>query len=208
MAPKLPQNHGNAKCFCGTRQSRNHASLFPCASGTPGESGWPGRTNGGSTANLSNGANQDSFFPGPTALPWAEQPCTTLCGDSTWQKSAAASSPSLRKRSESLSSVGILLSEGSGSRARLPPRVPRRSDFAFKPPGSQLACSLKERIQFRYRPHFFLRIEPLFELFERGNVGERPQTQSKQSLRRRPPKIQLPGRVAVDQAKAQEIVQV
>ena len=128
MARKLPQNHGNAKCFCGTRQSRNHASLFPCASGTPGESGWPGQTNGGSTANLSNGANQDSFSPGPTALPWAEQPCTTLCGDSTWQESAAASGPSLRKRSESLSSVGILLSEGSGSRARAPPRVPRRSN--------------------------------------------------------------------------------
>jgi hypothetical protein len=57
---------------------------MPCASGTPGENGWPGRTNGGSTANLSNGANHGSFSPGPTALPWAEQPCTTLCGDSTW----------------------------------------------------------------------------------------------------------------------------
>jgi len=42
----------------------------------PGESGWPGQTNGGSTANLSGGANQDSFSPGPTALPWVEQPCT------------------------------------------------------------------------------------------------------------------------------------
>jgi hypothetical protein len=58
-----------AKCFCGTRQSTNHASLFPCASGIPGESAWPGQTNGGSTANLSNGANHDSFFPGPTAPP-------------------------------------------------------------------------------------------------------------------------------------------
>jgi hypothetical protein len=27
------------KCFCGRRQSRNHASLSPCASGTPGENG-------------------------------------------------------------------------------------------------------------------------------------------------------------------------
>jgi hypothetical protein len=33
------------------------------------ESGWPARTNGGSTANLSNGANQDSFFPGPNGAP-------------------------------------------------------------------------------------------------------------------------------------------
>jgi hypothetical protein len=38
------------------------------------ESGRSGRINGGSTGNLSNGANQDSFPPGPAALPWAEQP--------------------------------------------------------------------------------------------------------------------------------------
>ena len=50
------------------------------------------------------GANQDSFFPGQTALPWAEQPCITPCGDSTCFQSAAAaaSSPLLPKRSESL----------------------------------------------------------------------------------------------------------
>ncbi len=90
------------------RQSRSHASLSPCASGIPGESGWPGRTNGGSTANLSNGANHDSFSPDPTALPWAEQPCTTLCGDSTSPDPPTASGPSLRKRSEPLSSVGIV----------------------------------------------------------------------------------------------------
>jgi hypothetical protein len=47
----------------------DRASLSPCASGTLGESGWPGRTNGGSTANLFNGANHDSFSPDPTALP-------------------------------------------------------------------------------------------------------------------------------------------
>jgi hypothetical protein len=71
--------------------------------------GWLARTNGGSTANLSNGANQASFFPGPTALPWVAQPCTTLFGDWAWQESAAApASLSLRKRSESLSSEGIL----------------------------------------------------------------------------------------------------
>jgi hypothetical protein len=33
---------------------------------------WPGQTNGGSTENLSNGANHSSFSPGPTVLPWAE----------------------------------------------------------------------------------------------------------------------------------------
>src|SRR6266403_2883307 len=40
------------------------------------------------------------LFPG---LPWAGQPFTTLCGNSTWQESAAAaatSNSSLRKRSE------------------------------------------------------------------------------------------------------------
>jgi hypothetical protein len=58
-----------AKCFCGMRQSRNHASLSPCVSGMPGESGWPGRTSGGSTANFSYGASHDSFSPDPTAFP-------------------------------------------------------------------------------------------------------------------------------------------
>jgi hypothetical protein len=82
--PKTASKSRKPMCYCGTRQSRNHASLSPCASGTPGGSGWPGRINGGSTANLSNGANQHSFFPGQTALPWAGQPCITLCGDSTW----------------------------------------------------------------------------------------------------------------------------
>jgi hypothetical protein len=80
--PEIASKSRKTKCFCGTRQSRNHASLSPCASGTLGESDWPGQTNGGSTANLSNGANHGSFSPDPTALPWAEQPCITLCGDS------------------------------------------------------------------------------------------------------------------------------
>jgi hypothetical protein len=43
------------KCSCGTWQSRNHVSLSPCASGMPGKSAWPDRTNGGSTENLSIG---------------------------------------------------------------------------------------------------------------------------------------------------------
>jgi hypothetical protein len=54
-------------------------------------------------------------------------------------------------------------------------------DFAFKAPGSELAGSLKERIQFRYRPHFFLGAEPRFELFERRDVGVGPQPKRKQS---------------------------
>ena len=58
-----------AKCFCGTLQSKNHASLSPCAFGMPGESAWPGRSSGGSTANRSNGVSQDSFSPGPGAPP-------------------------------------------------------------------------------------------------------------------------------------------
>jgi hypothetical protein len=44
-------------------------------------------------------------------------------------------------------------------------------------------------LQFRDSPNFFLRLEPLFELFERGNVGVGPQTQSQQSRWRRPPKF-------------------
>ena len=111
-------------------RSRNHASLFPCASGMPGESGWPGQTNGGSTANRSNGANHDSFSPGPTAPPWAGQRCTTLCGDSTRRESATASGPSPRRRSEPLSSVGILLI-GSGSSTNSL-RVPRRSNSRLR----------------------------------------------------------------------------
>ena len=53
----------------GLGRLRNHASLFPCTSGTPGESGWPDRTNGGSIANLSYGASHNSFSPDPTAPP-------------------------------------------------------------------------------------------------------------------------------------------
>jgi hypothetical protein len=44
-------------------------------------------------------------------------------------------------------------------------------------------------IQFRYRSNFFLRVEPLFELFERGNVDMGPQTKSQQSRWRPPPKF-------------------
>jgi len=58
------------------------------------------------------------LFPGP----WAGQPCTTLCGDWAWQESAAAApaSPSLRKRSESLSSSGDSLSGEPGAMHGLP----------------------------------------------------------------------------------------
>src|SRR5271166_2467466 len=78
--PKTVSKSAKPKCFCGTPQSRNHALLLPCASGTPGGNGWPGRINGGSTANRSNGVNQAFFFPGLTALPWVGQHCITLCG--------------------------------------------------------------------------------------------------------------------------------
>ena len=118
---------------------------MPCASGTPGGSDSPGQTNGGSTANLSNGANQDSFSQDRTALPWAEQPCTTLCGDSAWQQSAAASGPSLRKRSDSLSSRWrSSLSEASRSSVSSP-RVSRCSNSRFsRREASLLVLSKKE----------------------------------------------------------------
>jgi hypothetical protein len=69
MARKLPQKLRAAKFCCGTRRSRNHASLSPCAFGMPGESAWPDRINGGSTGNLSYGASLDSFSPDQTAPP-------------------------------------------------------------------------------------------------------------------------------------------
>ena len=80
---KWPQNClkiSETEVLLWTPQSRNHALLLPCASGTPGGNGWPGRINGGSTANRSNGVNQAFFFPGLTALPWVGQHCITLCG--------------------------------------------------------------------------------------------------------------------------------
>jgi hypothetical protein len=52
----------------GTQQLRNHASLFPYAFGMPGESDWPGRTNGGSTANL-QWSQSRLLFPGPNGAP-------------------------------------------------------------------------------------------------------------------------------------------
>jgi len=60
--------------------------LRPClVSGTPGERERLAQPDQRrlyrKSVNLFNGANQDSFSPDPTALPWAAQPCTTLCGD-------------------------------------------------------------------------------------------------------------------------------
>jgi hypothetical protein len=56
------------KCFCGTRQSTNHASLFPCASGIPGESAWPGQTNAALPQSL-QWSQSRLLFPGPNGAP-------------------------------------------------------------------------------------------------------------------------------------------
>ena len=58
------------------------------------------------------------------------------------------------------------------------PRAFRVVHFALNPTGSELAGSLKERIQFRYSPNFFLRVEPLLELSERRDVGVGPQARA------------------------------
>src|ERR1700692_3108060 len=109
MAPKLPQNHGNRSAPVGRANQgtmlRYLLALLARLERTAGPAG--------PTAALPQIFPMEPitapFSPGQTALPWAEQPCTTLCDDSAWQESAAAAaSPSLRKRSEPLSSVGIL----------------------------------------------------------------------------------------------------
>ena len=83
-----------------------------------------------------------SFSPDPTALPWVEQPCITLCGDST-SADPAPSGPSLRKRSEPLSSGGILSKLGDPLLRKFPERSAPLY-FAFEPSGSELVRSLKE----------------------------------------------------------------
>ena len=55
-----------------------------------------------------------------------------------------------------------------------PPSVSRRSISRFSRREASLLVLSKERIQFRYRSHFFLRVEPRFELFESWNVGVGP----------------------------------
>ncbi len=54
-----------------------------------------------------------ALSPDPAALPWAEQPCITLCGDSTRAESATAPGPSLRRRSEPLSLTAMHASASS-----------------------------------------------------------------------------------------------
>jgi len=53
-----------------------------------------------------------------------------------------------------------------------------------------------------------LRVKPLFELFERGDVRKRPKAQSKEARLGRAPKIQFPGGVGVDQLQSAQIFQV
>ena len=123
MACNLPHNHGSRSDSVGGANPgtllRSCLALLACLEGAAG----PPRP----TAALPQISRVEPIttpFPRVGAgLPWAEQPCTTLCGDSAWQESAAAASgPSLRKRSQPLSSVRIL------SSSKGPWRVPRRSN--------------------------------------------------------------------------------
>src|SRR5271166_3070965 len=130
MAQKLPQNLWNRSASVGRGNPGTMLRASLALLARLERAAGPAGPTAALPQNRFNGANQASFSPGRAALPWAEQPCTTPCDDWAWQKSAAASGPSLRKRSESLSSVGILLilSEGSRSRPKGSPRVPRRSN--------------------------------------------------------------------------------
>ena len=131
-----------------------------------------------------------------------------MSGGSGWQESAAASGALLRKRSEALSSVDILLRSGSGSSlVQTPSRVPRRSISRLSRRAASLLVLSKKGSSFAISRISFCESNHSSSSFQRRDVGVGSQTKSKQSRGRRPPKIQLPGRVAVDQAKAQEIIQ-
>jgi hypothetical protein len=70
------------------------------------------------------------------------------------------------------------------------------------------ACLFSQSIQFRYSSHFFLRVEPFFELFERRDVGvgSKPRASKADGVVRQ--KFNSPDGIAVDQPPTQEIVQV
>ena len=52
------------------------------------------------------------------------------------------------------------LAPGRGQGQGLPPEGSAALYFAFKAPGSELACFLKEGIQSRYRPHLLIDLDP------------------------------------------------
>jgi hypothetical protein len=87
---------------------------------------WPGRTNGGSTAKLSIGANQGSLFQDPTALPLSRAAHAQRFAATRLRRPPQTASGHHPKRSEALSSVWILSVEASVSSANFP-SVPRRS---------------------------------------------------------------------------------
>ena len=118
------------------------------------------------------------LFPGPNGAPLSPAALHNALRRLNLAGELNSIGSSLRKRSEPHSSAGILFSE-----IRLWRKLPEGSAplyFAFQPPGSEPACPLKVRIQFRYSSQFFLRVEPLFELFERGiSVWDRNPSASK-----------------------------
>ena len=75
MAGKLPQNRGPRSASVGHVYRGTMLRYFLALLACLGESCWPALINGGSTANLFRGANQDPFSRSQRAL--AGQPCTS-----------------------------------------------------------------------------------------------------------------------------------
>ena len=118
-----------------------------------------------------------------------------------------ASGPSPRKRSEPLSSVGGLLREGSGSSANSW-RVSRRSISRLRRREASLLVLSKKESSFAIaRISFWVLNHASSSLSAGMSVWDRNPSASKADWVG-PPKTQLPGRVAVDQPLAQEIVQI
>ena len=101
---------------------------------------------------------------------------------------------------------GSSLEKRSGSSANSP-RVSRRSNSRLSRREASLLVLSKKGSSFAIPRISFCVSNHSSSSLSAGNVGVGPQTQSQQSRWRRPPKIQLPGRVAVDQPLAQEFIQ-
>jgi hypothetical protein len=194
MARKLPQNRGprSAAVGYGDRGTllRCLLALLACLERAPGPAG--------PTATLPKISPLEPIkAPFPRAQRRSLEPGSPAQRFAATQRGRRAQQHWVHHSGEDQSRFPL---EGS-SEWRDPPlaQLSQRSaplDFAFESPGSELAGSLEERIQFGDSPNFFLRVEPLLELFERRDVGVGSQAQSKQRRGRRPPKSQLPGSVS------------
>jgi hypothetical protein len=124
---KLPQNRWprSASMGHGNRGTmlRYLLALLACLERAPGQAG--------AAAALPQIAPMEPIrtpFPRAQRRPLESgSPAQTLCGDSTSPDPPTASSPSLRKRSEPLSSEGILSKCGGSVSSANSPSVPRRS---------------------------------------------------------------------------------